>query len=67
MAIARRHAIIAVCACVMGCGTNADVDQSYPTRPVRLIVCAAPGGGSVILAPKLSPGLAENLGQAFGS
>ena len=64
MAIARRHAIIAVCACVMGCGTNADVDQSYPTRPVRLIVGAAPGGGSDILARKLSPGLAENLGQA---
>jgi len=39
--------------------------QSYPSRPVRLIVNVAPGGGSDILARKLSPTLAQHLGQTI--
>jgi len=37
--------------------------QSYPQRPVRLVVNVPPGGGSDILARKLSPDLSRNLGQ----
>ena len=35
----------------------------YPARPIRLIVPAAPGGGTDITARSFVPALAENLGQ----
>ena len=37
--------------------------QQYPTRAIRLIVPAAPGGGTDITARSFVPALAENLGQ----
>src|SRR3982751_1775760 len=36
----------------------------YPARPIRLIVPAAPGGGTDITARSFVPALAENLGQS---
>jgi tripartite-type tricarboxylate transporter receptor subunit TctC len=35
----------------------------YPSRPIRLIVPAAPGGGTDITARSFVPALADNLGQ----
>src|SRR6266436_5997111 len=39
--------------------------QAYPTRPVRLIVPYAAGGGNDILARLIGQWLSEHLGQPF--
>ena len=42
---------------------SAQALAQYPNRPIRLIVPAAPGGGTDITARSYQPQLAENLGQ----
>jgi len=39
--------------------------QSYPARPVRVLVGFPPGGGTDIMARVLAPRLSEYLGQQF--
>ena len=39
--------------------------QTYPTRPVRVIVATAAGGGNDIIARLIGQWLSEHLGQQF--
>ena len=44
-------------------GATAALGQSYPTKPIRLIIPFAPGGGLDIAGRAISPKLGEYLGQ----
>lgn len=60
----RRRNVAGFVACVSCMWAVAAFGQgNYPTRPVRVIVPFAPGGGSDVLARYLGPRLSDRLGQ----
>jgi tripartite-type tricarboxylate transporter receptor subunit TctC len=52
-----------ICIAALACGAVPAAAQSYPSRPIRVIVPFAPGGNVDINARNIGPGLGELLGQ----
>ena len=56
---------IKVCVAVGLLGSSVDcaLSQNYPTRPIRMIVPFAAGGGTDVVARVIAPKLGQQLGQ----
>jgi tripartite-type tricarboxylate transporter receptor subunit TctC len=66
MDVARRRLLyLAACAAALPAGAHITQAQSYPSRPVRLIVGLAAGGGQDIVARLMGQWLSERLGRQF--
>jgi tripartite-type tricarboxylate transporter receptor subunit TctC len=61
--ILRRFAFLAVGVCCV-LPFSASAQQAFPTKPIRLIVGFAPGGGTDIVARAIAPKIGEILGQS---
>src|SRR3984893_4450850 len=48
---------------LLGAAASAEDVDTYPTRPVKMIVPFAPGGASDFVARMIQPGLSQILGQ----
>jgi len=60
-----RSSVRRLVACVVAVGLASGVAyaQSWPTKPIRLLVGFAPGGGTDIVARAIAPKMSEILGQ----
>ena len=57
---------LAVCACALSGNTaHAQPADPYPSKPVRVIVGLAPGGGTDIIARLLTQKMSDNLKRSF--
>src|SRR4051812_19674149 len=60
----RSNAVVAALVCAVGSVAGVAQAQSFPSKPVRLIVPLAPGGPSDILARTIAAKMSEGLGQS---
>jgi len=60
-AMRRGHAVLLLAALLMA--PNAGVAQTYPNKPVRLIIPFAPGGVADVIARPIADRLSRSLGQ----
>ncbi len=60
-----RHLLIAAFTATLMPSMAVNAAEQYPSRPVRLVVPYAPGGGSDITGRMLGQKLGERLGQVF--
>ena len=65
MRLTRRHFISALVAPALAAGPLARAQTAYPSRPVRIILPFAAGGGSDVLTRIVAEELGRRLGQRF--
>ena len=54
-----------LCAALLTACANAVLAQTYPAKPVRMVVPSSAGGGTDIVARIIAPELTKRLGQQF--
>jgi tripartite-type tricarboxylate transporter receptor subunit TctC len=59
------YRLLSIAAAALLCAVSPAAGQTFPDRPVRILVGAGPGGTGDLIARILAPYLSESLGQPF--